>query len=137
MKRIHILIAAVIAATSINAQAQQPRTGAGSASWPLPYQEKRVKSSAEAEDCCKPEAKVALACTDCKTATEKSGEDKKGIMAWFKPDSMHGCAGCKGEVTYKKHGTNKDTGSPEYRHVCSKCGPDSAFTCSTHSKHAK
>ena len=50
---------------------------------------------------CLPKEKVALACVDCKTVTEKGGEDKKGILSWFKPDSMHDCSGCKGRITGK------------------------------------
>lgn len=103
---------------------------AGPANWP-PNFPTRVQTKAEAMKCCLPKEKVALACKDCKTVSAKPGEDKKGIAAWFKPDSMHDCSGCKGQVTYKQHGAGKG-GHAEYKHVCSKCGPDSAFTCATH-----
>ena len=84
-------------------------------------------------DCCLPKEKVALACKDCKTVNEKSGEDKKGIPAWFKADSTHDCSGCKGVITVKS-GTAKSGPAAESKHVCSKCGPDSAMTCATHKK---
>ena len=107
--------------------------GPGPGVWP-PNFPTHVKTKAQAMECCLPKEKVALACKDCKTVTEKPGEEKVGIMAWFKPDSMHDCSGCKGKVTYKEHGSGKATGHAEYKHVCSKCGPDSAYTCATHKK---
>lgn len=106
---------------------------ADSTRWPLPYQDQVIRTKTQAENCCKPEAKVALACKDCKTSTEKSGTEKKGIMAWFKPDSMHDCDGCKGKITVKQFAAGK-VNDVQYSHVCSKCGPKSAFTCSTHAK---
>jgi hypothetical protein len=37
-------------------------------------------------ECCKPDARVALACKDCKTLEEKKGDaDKAGILSWFAP----------------------------------------------------
>ena len=105
--------------------------GPGPQNWP-PNFSTRVKTEEHAMKCCLPKEKVALACKDCKTVNEKGGEDKKGIMSWFKADSMHDCDGCKGKVTYKEHGSGKGTGHAKYKHVCSKCGPDSAFTCATH-----
>lgn len=95
-----------------------------------------MKTKAQAEDCCKADAKVALACKDCKTVNEKPGSDKKGILSWFEADSTHDCDGCKGKITVKQIGAGK-VQDAQYTHECSKCGKDSAFTCSTHSKHAK
>lgn len=126
MKTIRLLIAALLAASAITANA-------GPAGWPPPYQDRRVKSKAEAEDCCKPDAKVALACKDCKTSNEKPGTDKKGILSWFEADSMHDCAGCKGKITVRQLAGGK-VNDVQYTHVCSKCSADSAFTCSTHAK---
>jgi len=91
-----------------------------------------VKTEAEVMKCCVPKAKVALACKDCKTVNEKSGEDKKAILGWFKADSKHDCSGCSGKITVKQLGGGKGPALSEYKHVCSKCGPDSAFTCATH-----
>jgi hypothetical protein len=98
--------------------------------WPKGYPT-MVKSKEQAMACCLPREKVALACKDCKTVDAKGGEDKAGIAAWFKPDSMHDCSGCSGKVTYKAQ-EGKGSGQAIYKHVCSKCGPDSAFTCATH-----
>jgi hypothetical protein len=98
--------------------------------WPAGYPTV-VKSKEQAMACCIPGQKVALACKDCKTVNAKGGNDKAGIAAWFKPDSMHDCSGCGGKVTYKVQ-EGKGTGQATYKHVCSKCGADSAFTCATH-----
>ena len=65
--------------------------GPGPGTWPNKFPTV-VKSKEEAMECCLPKEKVALACKDCKTVTEKPGEDKKGIAAWFAPDSMHDCS---------------------------------------------
>ena len=124
--RIGIHTAAIFAAFTTT-------TYAGPPNWPPNYPT-RITTKAHAEECCLPKEKVALACKDCKTVSEKGGENKKGILAWFAPDSMHDCAGCKGKVTYKEHGSGKGVGHAEYKHVCSKCGPDSAYTCATHKK---
>ena len=105
--------------------------GPGPGTWPNNFPTV-VKSKAEAMECCLPKEKVALACKDCKTVAEKPGEDKKGIAAWFAPDSMHDCSGCKGKITVKQLGKGPATGN--YTHTCSKCGENSAYTCATHSK---
>ena len=103
---------------------------AGPSNWPPNYPT-RVTTKEAVMKCCLPKEKVALACKDCKTMTEKSGTDKKGILAWFAPDSTHGCSGCGGKVTVTATGGGKAS-MAKYQHTCSKCGPGSAFTCATH-----
>ncbi len=103
---------------------------AGPSNWPPNYPT-RVTTKAAVLKCCLPNEKIALACKDCKTVMEKSGADKNGILAWFAPDSTHGCSGCGGKVTTKAVGGGKASVA-EYKHTCSKCGADSAFTCATH-----
>jgi hypothetical protein len=105
--------------------------GPGPQTWPTGFPTV-VKTEAAVMKCCLPKEKVALACKDCKTVSEKAGEDKKGILGWFKADSTHDCSGCGGKVTVKTVGGGKGPALAEYKHVCSKCGPDSAFTCATH-----
>lgn len=83
--------------------------------------------------CCLPKEKVALVCKDCKTVNAKSGKGKKGILAWFAPDSKHNCSGCGGKVTLKKLG-EKTLAVGDYTHTCTKCGDKSAYTCATHKK---
>lgn len=93
---------------------------------------RRIETKEAAMACCVPKAKVALACKDCKTLDAKGGEDKKGILAWFAPDSKHDCSGCGGKVTVTA-GEKKGT-TATYKHVCSKCGPESAYVCTDHQK---
>lgn len=62
----------------------------------------RVTTKEQAMKCCLPKEKVALACKDCKTVTEKPGEEKKGILGWFKADSTHGCSGCGAKITVRQ-----------------------------------
>jgi hypothetical protein len=107
--------------------------GPGPGNWPKAFPTV-VKSKADAMACCLPKEKVALACKDCTTVKEKSGEDKKGVAAWFAPDAKHDCSGCGGKVTMKVIGVGKGPTIPEYTHTCTKCGDNSAYTCATHAK---
>src|SRR5262245_56101025 len=50
-----------------------PTMAAGPDVWPGGFPT-RVKTEAAVMKCCLPKEKVALACKDCKTVTEKSGE---------------------------------------------------------------
>jgi len=128
LKSIQTVALAVTAFASLVIAAQ---AGPDPASrWPAGYPTV-VKNKEQAMACCLPAEKVALACKDCKTVNAKGGKDKEGIAAWFKPDSTHGCSGCGGKVTYKVQ-EGKGIGRATYKHVCSKCGEDSAFTCATH-----
>jgi hypothetical protein len=124
MKSLQFILAALVA-TVITAQADSPN-------WPrTPWQP--IKTQKQAEDCCAGGGKVALACPDCKTLDEKT--EKKGILGWFKADSNHDCAGCKGKITVKQIGAGK-VQTAEFKHECSKC-KTGAFTCATHTKGAK
>jgi hypothetical protein len=105
--------------------------GPGPQTWPTGFPTV-VKTEAQVMKCCLPKEKVALACKDCKTVNEKGGEDKQGILAWFKADSTHDCSGCGGKVTVHQTAGGKAPATAEYKHTCSKCGADSAFTCATH-----
>jgi len=85
--RITILTAALFAAF-VSASHAGPANRSGS--YPT-----RINTKEAAMECCLPNEKVALACKDCKTLTEKPGTDKKGILGWFKADSKHDCLGCR------------------------------------------
>ena len=100
--------------------------------WPQQFPT-RVSTMEQAKKCCVPGARVALACKDCKTINEKDGNDKKGIMAWFKPESKHGCSGCGGHIVVSTYGGGKGQ-SYGYKHTCSKCGDKSAYVCTDHKK---
>jgi hypothetical protein len=70
------------------------------------------------------EAKVAMACTKCKTITVFEPIASHKV---FLEKEKHACPGCSGEITMKLTGT-----APENRtmtHSCSKCGDESAYCC--------
>jgi len=93
----------------------------------------KVTSKEQAMTCCTAKAKVAMACTSCKTLDVKEGnKDKKGIMSWFAPDSKHDCPGCGGKITLRETGAGKGTAVAKYTHTCSKCGDKSAYVCTDH-----
>jgi hypothetical protein len=130
-----ILKLALLLGTAVAVMNTVALAGPDPGNWPAGFPTV-VKSKMEAEACCLPKEKVALACKDCKTVQTKSGEDKKGILSWFAPDSKHGCSGCGGKITMKQLPAGKGTTAsvPEYTHVCTKCGDKSAYTCATHKK---
>ena len=121
--RISMLIAALSAAFLSTASAGAPGVGYGGG-WPSTFPT-RITSPSQATQY----EKVALACKDCKTVNEKA--TKRGIAGLFKAPSTHGCSGCGGKITVAEYGGGKGR-SAEYRHTCSKCGPNSAFTCAGH-----
>jgi len=95
----------------------------------------KVATKEQAMTCCTEKAKVAMACTSCKTLDVKKGEaDKKTISSWFAPDSKHDCPGCGGKITLKATGGGKGPTIGEYTHTCSKCGDKSAYVCTDHKK---
>jgi hypothetical protein len=104
---------------------------AGPKNWP-PAFPTRVTTKDEVMKCCLPKEKIAMACKDCKTVNPKPGSDKKGILSWFKADSKHDCSGCGGKISVHQTSGGKVAPFATYKHVCSKCGPTSAFTCATH-----
>ncbi|MBC8128166.1 MAG: hypothetical protein H8M99_13580 [Gloeobacteraceae cyanobacterium ES-bin-144] len=126
--KFNLLLGATVAAMSLTAYAD-----GGRGDWPYGFTT-HIKTAAEAEASSKAGHKVALACKDCNTVNAKSDSDKKGILAWFAPDSKHDCGGCGGKITVTTVGGGKIPSVSEYKHTCSKCGPDSAFTCATHKK---
>ena len=131
--RITMLLAAIFAAFLGNTQGAPAFQGFSE--WARNF-DNRVTTEKAAMECCLPKEKVALVCKGCKTVNEKSGEDKKGVANWFKAGSMHDCSGCKGKITVRQipAGQGTSTSISEYKHVCSKCGADSALVCATHKK---
>ena len=96
---------------------------------------RKVATMEDAMTCCTAKAKVAMACTSCKTLDVKDGgEDKKGIAAWFAPDATHDCSGCGGKISMKATGGGKGPTVSEYTHTCTKCGDKSAYVCTDHKK---
>src|SRR3954471_4159792 len=94
-RKLSLILAGAAALVSSSAFA-----GPGPGSFPVGFPT-QVKTKEQAMDCCKPGEKLALACKDCKTATEKTGEEKKTIASWFSAGDTHDCSGCGGKITLK------------------------------------
>jgi hypothetical protein len=117
--RVTMLFAA--SATTLLGTASAGAHGIGYGIWPPDFPT-LITTRSQAARC----AKVALACKDCKTVTEKTC--KRGIASLFKAPSTHGCSGCKGMITFTQRVSGKGMTTGDYSHMCSKCGPKSTFT---------
>ncbi len=126
-----MLIAAslAIAAFLPSAQAAEPSKGAAKQMELI-----HIETVADVE-ALKTGDSIAMACAKCKTIwVSKVKQDAKGaevLMAKGQPVKVigvHGCPGCKGEVTISPH---KKGNEPGLKHVCTACGDDSAFCCAT------
>ena len=73
---------------------------------------------------------MAFACTSCKTVDPI--KEKKTFLSWFAPDQTHGCPGCGGKVSVLSVPGGKAGPVTIYKHVCTKCGDKSAYTCAGH-----
>jgi hypothetical protein len=89
----------------------------------------RIDSKAQAEKLEKG-TKLAFACTSCKTVDPI--KEKKTFLSWFAPDQTHGCPGCGGKVTILSVPGGKAGSVAITKHVCTKCGDKSAYTCAGH-----
>ena len=89
----------------------------------------RIDSKAQAEKLEKG-ATMAFACTSCKTVDPI--KDKRTFLSWFAPDQTHGCPGCGGKVSVLSVPGGKAGSVAIYKHVCTKCGDKSAYTCAGH-----
>lgn len=77
----------------------------------------------------RPGAKLAMACTKCKTVQVREVDRKRAFLDWFTPNVKHACPGCGGYYEYSHRRIGIRGG---YTHTCSKCGDKSMFCCSTH-----
>ena len=75
-----------------------------------------------------PGAKIAMACTKCKTVQVRDVDKRRAFLDWFTPGVKHACPGCGG---YYEYGERHFGFRGPYIHVCSKCGDKSMFCCST------
>ena len=75
-----------------------------------------------------PGAKIAMACTKCKTVQVREVDKKGGFLDWFTPGTKHICPGCGGTWQYVNAAKGTRGG---YTHTCSKCGDNSMFCCAT------
>ena len=75
-----------------------------------------------------PGAKIAMACTKCKTVQVREVDKKGAFLDWFTPSVKHACPGCGG---YYQYGYRRIGFRGPYVHTCSKCGDKSMFCCAT------
>lgn len=74
-------------------------------------------------------ATIAMACAKCKSIVvmgQKQAATKPGHGTVDEALVIHQCPGCGGKMTTKSDG--KET---VMKHVCSKCGDNSAYCCAT------
>jgi len=75
-----------------------------------------------------PGAKIAMACTQCKTVQVRDVDKNRAFLDWFTPSVKHACPGCGG---YYQYSERRFGVRGPYVHICSKCGDKSMFCCST------
>lgn len=77
----------------------------------------------------KPGAKIAMACSKCRSVQLCEVEPRRGVVGLFNPKVKHVCPGCGGYWHYVSYG--RERWHPPWVHTCSKCGSKSMFCCST------
>jgi len=86
-----------------------------------------IKTKAQA-DALKPGDTMAMVCTKCKSVIIHNVTTEKGHIKTMTVGEKHLCPGCNSYITTV--GTGKQA-NDEVKHVCEKCGDDSAFCCAT------
>lgn len=133
MKYTYSKIAAVVASallamtaiSSLQAQETQQTTKG-----PRPATLTRIHTQAEVDALATGDT-IAMVCGMCKsvtTVTYSHDADSKGHVKWMTAGTEMDCPGCGGKITTVGGGEGKQTG---IKHVCSKCGGESAFCCAT------
>ena len=86
-----------------------------------------IKTQAEA-DALKPGDTMAMVCAKCKSVVVHNITTEKGHVKTMTVGEKHLCPGCSSSITIVGvgHGARD-----EVKHVCGKCGSDSAFCCAT------
>jgi hypothetical protein len=112
-------VIAVVVFLPIKAQAKPPL-----------YDYKFPITSHEQATGLKPGAKLAMACTKCKTVQVRDVDKKGNFLDWFAPETKHICPGCGGYwAPHVSYGIERR--HSRWIHTCSKCGDKSMFCCST------
>lgn len=88
-----------------------------------------ISTKAEA-DGLKPGDQVAMVCAKCKTVLVNTVNTQKGHIRTMTVGEKHLCPGCSSTITVVGVGKGKHD---EVKHVCEKCGDESAFCCATKS----
>jgi hypothetical protein len=91
------------------------------------YLLKQITTPAEA-DALKPGDTMAMVCAKCKSVVVHNVTTEKGHVKTMTVGEKHLCPGC--DSTIEVVGTGKGK-HDVVKHVCGKCGDDSAFCCAT------
>ena len=87
----------------------------------------QIKTQAEA-DALQPGDTMAMVCAKCKSVIIHTVTTEKGHVKTMTVGEKHLCPGCNTYITVVGVGHGAKN---EVRHVCEKCGDDSAFCCAT------
>ena len=87
----------------------------------------KISTPADAE-ALKPGDTMAMVCAKCQSVIVHNVTTQKGHVKTMTVGEKHLCPGC--ESTIEVVGTGKGK-QDQVKHVCAKCGDDSAFCCAT------
>ena len=117
------LTVALLLLTGPHVPAQEPTKGGASR---LMDWGQHITKESEAEQL-KAGDSIAMICTKCKSvAVTRVTSERSGHIKTMTPGEKHTCPGCKS--TIKVVGVGRGA-KDEVKHVCEKCGDDSAFCC--------
>ena len=88
---------------------------------------KPIATPAEA-DALKPGDELAMVCAKCKSVVVHRVTTEKGHIKAMTVGEKHACPGCESTIEVTGFGKGK---KDQVKHVCQKCGDDSAFCCAT------
>ena len=118
------LAIAVSAGLSFSLMAAEKGSAKGGASDLLM---KPITTTAQAE-ALKPGDELAMVCAKCKSVVVHRVTTEKGHIKTMTVGEKHLCPGCDSTIEVTGFGKGK---RDEVKHVCQKCGDDSAFCCAT------
>ncbi len=90
-----------------------------------------IKTQAEA-DALKPGDTMAMVCAKCKSVVVHNVTTEKGHVKTMAVGEKHLCPSCDSTITIVGVGHRA---RDEVKHVCGKCGSNSAFCCATKDTH--
>lgn len=126
IKTITIIAAVAILGAAGQLNAQEKGSAKGGAGQLM----KQIKTPAEA-DALKPGDSMAMVCAKCKSVVVHNVTVEKGHIKTMTVGEKHLCPGCNSTITVVGVGKGPNGAHNEVKHVCGKCGSDSAFCCST------
>jgi len=88
---------------------------------------KQITTPADAE-ALKPGDEIAMICSKCKSVVVNRVTTEKGHIKAMTVGEKHACPGCQSTIEVTGFGKGK---KDQVKHVCQKCGEDSAFCCAT------